>query len=210
MAGKLLVARHHQSEWNKLGKWTGLHDCHLDAYGFEKSFDMGALIADMQVDCAFTSGLMRTIETCSCIMAVCHCTNIPVEHADALNERDYGDYTGKNKWDMEELLGEEEFMRLRRSWNYPVPNGESLVQVYERVVPFFLDTILPKVAEGKCVLTVAHGNSLRTLVKYIEDISDEGIIDIEIGFGEIRIYELDATGKMLRKEIRQTESSVPA
>lgn len=210
MAGKLIVARHHESEWNKLGKWTGLHDCHLDEYGFEKSEDMGRLLTDFEIHCAFTSGLVRTIETCSCIMAVCRCTSIPIEHADALNERDYGDYTGKNKWDMEALLGDEEFTRLRRSWDYPIPNGESLAEVYARVVPFFLEHILPKVHEGKNVLTVAHGNSLRTLIKYIEEISDEGIADIEIAFGQILIYELDENGRMVGKEVRHTESNVPA
>jgi 2,3-bisphosphoglycerate-dependent phosphoglycerate mutase len=210
MAGKLIVARHHESEWNKLGKWTGVHDSHLDDYGFEKSIDMGYLIKDMEIDHVFTSALIRTIETCSCILNVCRCTEVPTERAEALNERDYGDYTGKNKWDMEALLGEEEFTKLRRSWDYPLPNGESLAEVYNRVVPYFLDTVLPKINEEKTILIVAHGNSLRTLIKYIEDISDDGIAEIEISFGQILIYQLDSEGHMVKKEVRETESSVPA
>jgi 2,3-bisphosphoglycerate-dependent phosphoglycerate mutase len=210
MAGKLIVARHHESEWNRLGRWTGQYDCHLDGYGFEKSLDMGRLLGDVRIDCAFTSALVRTIETCSCIINVCKCAEVPVEHAEALNERDYGDYTGKNKWDMEAELGEEEFQRMHRGWDYPIPNGESLARVYERVIPYFLENVLPKVNEEKTVLVVAHGNSLRTLVKYIEGISDDGIAEIEISFGQILIYELDGEGRMVRKEVRQTESSVPA
>lgn len=210
MPGKLVVVRHHESEWNKLGKWTGLHDCHLDEYGFKKSLDMGRLITDISIDAAFTSILVRTIETCSCIVNVCKCAEIPVVHAEALNERNYGVYTGQNKWEMEALLGVEEFTKLRRSWNYPLPDGESLAEVYSRVVPYFLNSILPKVNEGENILVVAHGNSLRTLLKYIERISDEDIEHLEIPFGQVLIYNLDREGHMLNKEIRQTESEVHA
>ncbi len=210
MSGKLILARHHESEWNKLGKWTGLRDRHLDDYGFEKSEDMGLLIQDIQVDRAFASMLVRSIETLSCMLNVCKRYEVPTEHSAALNERDYGDYTGKNKWEMEQLLGEEEFKKVRRAWDHPVPKGESLKMVYERAVPYFKEKILPLVNEGKNVLVVAHGNSLRTLIKYIENVSDEGIADIEMPFGAIVIYDLDADGHMLHKEVRQTESQVPA
>ncbi|MES2215753.1 MAG: 2,3-bisphosphoglycerate-dependent phosphoglycerate mutase [Patescibacteria group bacterium] len=208
--GKLIIARHHESEWNKLGKWTGLRDRHLDEYGFKKSEDMGFLIQDIPIDYAFASMLVRSIETLSCMLNVCKRYEVPTEHSAALNERDYGDYTGNNKWDMEKMLGEEEFQKLRRGWDYPIPRGESLKMVYERVVPYFIEKILPRVKEGKNILVVAHGNSLRTLVKYIENISDEGIADVVVPFGAITIYELDESGHMVHKEIRQTESNVPA
>lgn len=210
MMGKLILARHHESEWNKLGKWTGLRDRHLDQYGFDKSGDMGLLIQDIQIDYAFASMLVRSIETLSCMLTICKQYEVPTEHSTALNERDYGDYTGKNKWEMEKFLGEEEFKKLRRGWNYPLPNGESLKMVYERVIPYFLEKILPRVNENKNILVVAHGNSLRTLIKYIEKISDEGIADVEVPFGVIIIYDLDADGRMVHKEIRKTKSQVPA
>jgi 2,3-bisphosphoglycerate-dependent phosphoglycerate mutase len=210
MPGKLLLARHHESEWNKLGKWTGLRDRHLDQYGFKKSEDMGYLIKDFKVDYAFASMLVRTIETLSCMLNVCEYYEVPVEHAAALNERDYGDYTGKNKWEMQDLIGTEEWNKLRRNWDYPVPNGESLKMVSERVVPYFLEKILPRVNEDKTVLVVAHGNSLRAMVKYIENISDEGIASIEVPFGSVIVYTLDDAGHMISKEVRQTESHVPA
>lgn len=210
MAGKLILARHHESEWNKLGKWTGLRDRHLDQYGFDKSEDMGLLIKDIRIDYAFASMLVRSIETLSCMLNVCKRYEVPTEHSAALNERDYGDYTGKNKWEMEKILGEEESKKLRRGWNYPIPHGESLKMVYDRVLPYFLEKILPRVKEDKNILVVAHGNSLRALIKYIENISDEGIADVEMPFGAIVIYDLDQDGRMIRKEIRQTESSVPS
>jgi 2,3-bisphosphoglycerate-dependent phosphoglycerate mutase len=210
MNGKLIIARHHESEWNKLGKWTGSYDAHLTDYGFEKSNDMGLLIKDIKVDCAFASMEVRTIETLSCMLNVCEIQELPTEHCKELNERDYGDYTGKNKWEMEKLLGEEEFLKLRRSWEYQVPGGESLKMVYDRAVPFFLKKVFPIIQEGKNVLIVAHGNSLRTIVKYIENISDEGIADVEVPFGSITIYDLDAEGHIVHKEIRATESNVHA
>lgn len=208
--GKLLLARHHQSEWNKLGKWTGLHDCHLDPYGIEKAGDMGILIQDLPIDEALTSSLTRTKETLACMLTACNKTDIPTEHAAALNERDYGEYTGKNKFEMQEILGDEEYKKLRRGWEYPIPGGETLKAVYERVVPYYKESILPRLAAGKNVLAVAHGNSLRALIKYIENISDEGIADVEMPFGAILIYDVDAEGHMLHKEIRQTESHVHA
>lgn len=210
MEGKLILARHHESEWNKLGKWTGLRDRHLDQYGFDKSEDMGLLIKDIEIDYAFASMLVRSIETLSCMLNICKRYNVPTEHSAALNERDYGDYTGKNKWEMEKLLGKEKFNHLRRGWDYPTPNGESLKMVYHRTVPYFLEKILPRVREGKNILVVAHGNSLRTIIKYIENISDDAIADVEVPFGVITIYDLDSNGHMINKEVRKTESQVPA
>ena len=111
---------------------------------------------------------------------------------------------------MEKLLGEKEFDKVRRGWDTVPPHGESLKMVYDRAVPYFLEKILPAVTDGKNVLVVAHGNSLRALVKYIEKISDEEIAEVEIPFGAITIYNLDEEGWMIKKEIRQTESHVPA
>jgi len=207
---RLMLARHHESEWNKLGKWTGRRDQHLTSYGFQKADDMGLLIKDLPVDEAFASMQVRTIETLSCMLNVCERYEVPTEHAKELNERDYGEYTGKNKWEMKEILGEEEFNKLRRSWDHPIPGGESLKMVYDRAVPYFKNTIMPRLNDGKNVLIVAHGNSLRAITKYIENISDDKIATVEIPFGAIIIYELDKEGHMQSKEVRQTESKVGA
>ena len=120
--------------------------------------------------------------------------DVDIETNGALNERDYGDYTGKNKWQMKELLGEEKFNALRRGWNEPVPGGETLKMVYERVVPFYNDQILPLINEGQNVLIVAHGNSIRALMKHIDKMSDEEVGNLEMIFGQINIYELEEDG----------------
>ncbi len=206
--GKLIIARHQESEWNKLGKWTGTQDKHLTDVGFEKSEDMGLLIKDIKIDYAFASMQVRSIETLSCMLNVCSTQSIPTEHSAFLNERDYGDYTGRDKEEMEKILGEDDFKKLRRGWDYPVPNGESLKTVYERVVPFYIEKILPKIKEGKNVLVVGHGNSMRTLVKYIESISDTDIENLEFPFGTISIYDLDDEGKMVSKEVKGMETNI--
>jgi len=206
----LIIARHHESEWNKLGQWTGIRDRHLTPYGFEKSTEMGLLIKDMHIDAAFASMQVRSIETLSCMLEALDLVHVPTIHASALNERDYGDYTGKNKWDMQELIGKEAWDHIRRDWDAPVPNGETLKMVYARVVPFFLENILPLLKEGKNVLMVSHGNAIRALMKYIEDIPDEKVSELEMLFGGILLYELDEQGKVLTKQVRQVPSSVHA
>ncbi len=207
--GKLVIVRHHETEWNKLGIWTGSRDIHLTPYGFEKSKEMGELVKDICFDCAFASMEVRSIETLSSMLSVCIADGkLPTEHVVELNERDYGDYTGKNKWDMEKLLGMEEFDKLRRGWDYPVPNGETLKMVYQRAVPFFLERVLPLLRQGKVVLIVSHGNTIRSLIKYIENIPDEDMVKVEEPMGTILIYDLDNEGHMINKEIRKVESEV--
>ena len=95
------------------------------------------------------------------------------------------------------------FKKIRRSWDYVLPNGESLKMVYERTVPFFLGKILPLLRKDKNVLIVAHGNSIRSIIKYIEKISDEKISDLEIPFCGATIYDVDEKGHFLNKEIRE-------
>ena len=112
--GKLILARHHESEWNKKGLWTGTRNIHLTPYGFQKSEEMGHVIKDIPIHYAFASMQVRSIETLSCILNAKEEYNVPTEHASAINERDYGDYTGKSKWDMEKLVGPEEFKKIRR------------------------------------------------------------------------------------------------
>ncbi len=206
MTGKLIIVRHQESEWNKLGLWTGTRDRHLTDLGFKESEDLGLLLKDIKVDCAFASMQVRSIETLSCMLNVCERYDVPTEHSAALNERDYGDYTGKNKWEMEEKLGVEEFEKIRRGWDYPVPNGETLKMVYDRAVQFYKDKILPKVSEGNNVLVVSHGNTLRALMKYIENIPDDKIADVEMPFGAIYIYDIDTEGHKVKREDRLINS----
>jgi len=210
MAGKLIIVRHHESDWNKQGLWTGMRDRHLTEYGFAKSKEMGLLIRGTRIDRAFASMQVRSIETLSSMLEAMEQYHVKAEHSDTLNERDYGDYTGMNKWDVEKLIGEEEWEKVRREWDYPVPNGETLKMVYARVVPFFLEKIVPPVLNGEIVLVAAHGNSIRALMKYIEEIPDENVKNLEMLFGAVVIYEIDKNGRKVSKEVRQVNSSVNA
>ncbi len=207
--GKLIIARHCESEWNKAGRWTGTRDRHLTEYGFKKSEEMAQLLKDTHIDYAFASMQVRSIETLASMLNVCEQYNVPTEHARELNERDYGDYTGKNKWEMEDSIGEEEFKQLRRGWDHPIPNGESLKMVYDRVVPYYLSHVVPKVQEGN-VLVVAHGNSLRALIKYIERVSDEGVAELGMPFGTLIFYDIDSEGRMITKETKAIDMQVNA
>ncbi len=123
------------------------------------------------------------------------------EH-EALNEKSYGIYTGKNKWQVKEEVGEEEFQNIRRGWNHPVPEGETLKEVYERAVPYFQEQILPQLKAGKNVLVAAHGNSLRALTKYLCKLSDEDVCNLEIGIGEVHIYDFNSEGEIVNYEIK--------
>jgi 2,3-bisphosphoglycerate-dependent phosphoglycerate mutase len=210
LPGTLIIARHHESEWNKLGLWTGLTDVHLTEYGFEKSKEMGALLKGTHIDCAYTSTLVRAEETLETMLKTAGDTRVPIEHTAALDERDYGDYTGKDKWEMKEKIGEEAFDNIRRNWDCPVPNGETLKMVYERVIPFYKSHILPLLKEGHNVLVVSHGNALRALTIYMESIPHEQAANVEMLFGAVVLYQVDKEGKMLKKEVRQVKSDVNA
>ncbi len=210
-AGKLLLTRHAESEWNATGKWTGLTDVHLSEKGFHEASLLGLSIKDLgiTIDEAYCSEQVRTLETLEGILNTAQQFDVPVLRHGEINERDYGEYTGKNKWDMKELVGEKEFNGIRRGWNHPVPGGETLKMVYERVVPFYKDVIVPHLNAGKNVLIVAHGNSLRALIKYIEKVSDEGVESLEMPFGETIIYDVDDKGYMQSKQDVKIDTQPP-
>jgi D-lactate dehydrogenase len=199
--GKLLVARHTESEWNALGQWTGTRDIHLSENGFKLSGQLGISLRSMNIniDVAYCSEQIRTRETLQGILDGSQQFDVEVHRDKAINERDYGDYTGKNKWEMRDLVGEGMWNDIRRGWDIEIPNGETLKTVYERVVPFYESTILPLLKDGKNVLMVAHGNSIRALMKYLESIPDENVGELEMLFGQILVYEIEDDGKMKSK-----------
>ncbi|MCB9819829.1 2,3-bisphosphoglycerate-dependent phosphoglycerate mutase [Candidatus Nomurabacteria bacterium] len=206
-SGQLVVIRHGESEWNALGKWTGVTDVHLTKKGFDHSAELGRALADIDFNYAYSSQQMRARETLELIMNGSGQIGLAHESARALNERDYGVYTGMNKDQIKEMIGDEKFDELRRSWDSPVEGGESLEQVYQRVVPFYLRVILPRLRHGQNVLVVAHGNSIRSLVKYIENISNDAIGDMNMIQDEALIYEVDSEGRSKEKSILSTEST---
>lgn len=207
--GKLIIVRHGESEWNATGQWTGLTDVHLTAKGRHEAHLMGAKLHDVHIDHAFTSEQIRTVETLQELLKAQGQTNTPYDRRWGINERDYGEYTGLNKWEVKEQVGEDAFNAIRRNWDYPVPGGETLKNVYRRTVPFFQKEVLPYLAAGKNVLLVAHGNSIRSLIKYIEKISDTDIAKVDFIFGTILLYDLDKDGHMIHKEIRKIDTVLP-
>lgn len=202
----LVLVRHTESEWNAKGVWTGLTDISLSQDGKEKARMLADEIKNIQFDYAFVSKLKRAKETLFEIQQTLQ-ISIPITESEALNERDYGEFTGKNKWQIKEQVGEEEFLKIRRGWDQPIPKGETLKDVYNRVVPYYQTQILPYLKNGKNVLIVAHGNSLRALVKYLENISDEQISNLEIATGEILTYEIAQNGEIISKNIKGGEDN---
>lgn len=198
----LVLVRHGQSEWNEKGLWTGKTDISLTNLGKKQARDAGKAIKNIHFDICFTSQLKRAKETLSEIVTVLNIFSLPIHESASLAEKDYGDFTGKNKWDVKKELGEEAFIKIRRSWDYKIPNGESLQDVYNRVVAYYKKAILPELLEGKNVIIVAHGNSIRALAKYLERITDEDIPSYEIKVGEVLVYEIDPYGDVAHKEKR--------
>lgn len=211
MSGKLVLIRHGESEWNLQGRWTGWTDVGITPKGAADARKMGELLRDIHFDEAYTSRLKRTVETFQNVVATQGQSELPYKQVEALNERDYGDYTGLNKWEVKAKVGDDKFNAIRRNYDEPIHGGETLHMVYDRVLPWYRAELLPKLLRGENVMLVAHGNSIRALVKYIENISDTDIAKFEMVFGTILVYTVDEAGRMvdrqtLKAEITQTKA----
>ncbi len=199
-SGKLVIVRHAASTWNEEGRWTGSRDVHLTDHGRLQAEGVGELLKDTQFDYAYTSQQIRSQETLAAIMRTSDQGQLAHEASQALNERDYGVYTGMKKHAVEEAIGKEAYDELRRDWSTPVEGGESLKDVYQRTIPFYLRIILPRLRHGQNILIVAHGNSIRSLVKYIENVSDDEIGTLEMLQDAALIYEVDTEGRAKSRE----------
>lgn len=189
------MVRHAESVYNEQGLWAGITDVPLSIRGELEAKDLGRELKNIDPDAhweLFVSPLSRAKKTAAIAVESAGLHIHSMKIADALTERDYGVFTGLNKWEMKEKLGEEEFLKLRRSFDYPIENGESLKQVYERTIPWFESAVISLLESGKDVLLVAHGNSLRSVIKYIEHVSDEGIASVELETGKPRSYKYKA------------------
>ena len=210
-SGKLVLVRHGESEWNLAGKWTGWTNVSITEKGAADAQKMGELLKNIKFDEVFISELKRTKETAENLLSTQGQIDLKLNPESALNERDYGDYTGMNKWEIKEKLGEEKFNAIRRKYDEPIPNGETLHDVFNRTVPWYREKIVPKLLAGENILFVAHGNSLRALIKYLDDISDADIANTEMIFGTILIYTISENGRAeireeLHAEIEQTHA----
>jgi 2,3-bisphosphoglycerate-dependent phosphoglycerate mutase len=198
----LVLVRHGQSEWNALGVWTGQEDVGLTEEGRQQARKAASHLKDISLHKAHTSSLSRAKQTLEEIKIALQHTELETVESKALDERHYGDYQKKQKWEIKEQIGEENFMNLRRAWDHPVPNGETLKDVHARVLPYFEEHIIDDLKAGKNIIVAAHGNSLRALMKHLEDIDEANIHEHEIGIGEVHIYEISEDGKVISKEIR--------
>jgi 2,3-bisphosphoglycerate-dependent phosphoglycerate mutase len=205
----LVLVRHGESEWNAKSLWTGWTDVSLSDKGREQAQNAGKIISDLHFDLCYTSALKRAKETWDEIRKENHWENVPTTEDKALNERDYGDLTGKNKWKIKEEYGEEQFQKWRRGWDTPPPKGESLKDVYDRVIPYYEKNILPNLEAGKNVIIAAHGNSLRALVKYLDKVPDDKIAEVELGLSEPYVYKIDENGNVVSKEVRSIGTKAP-
>ena len=215
MTYKLILLRHGQSEWNALNLFTGWVDVPLSDQGREEAVAGGKLLKEQGIlpDLLFTSMLRRAIMTANLALDACDRHWIPVERNWRLNERHYGALQGKNKKEIRDEFGEDQFMLWRRSYDVPppeieagsefsqdgelryagepIPMSECLKDVLERALPYWNETIVPAIKTGKTVMIAAHGNSLRAIVKHLDEISDEDIAGLNIPTGVPLLYELD-------------------
>ena len=197
----LILIRHGQSEWNALNQFTGWKDPDLTAKGIEEAHNAGRIINNLKInfDLVFTSALIRAQNTAEIILKEINQPLSTIKNQ-ALNERNYGDLAGLNKDDARKRWGNEQVHIWRRSYDIPPPGGESLKDTGERVLPFFMKEILPHVCEGKNVLVAAHGNSLRSLIKFLDNISDEDIVKLEIPTGAPIHYVINGDGSVKSKK----------
>jgi 2,3-bisphosphoglycerate-dependent phosphoglycerate mutase len=144
--------------------WTGWNDVELHEDGKLDAKKMAEHLLNHDIHHVHTSKLKRAKNTAEIILESLNLKDIPIHEHEALNERHYGVFAGKNKWQVKEEVGEEEFQNIRRGWDHPVSGGETLKEVHDRAVPYFEEQILPQLKAGKNVLVAAHGNSLRALL----------------------------------------------
>lgn len=185
----LVLIRHGQSIWNAENKFTGWTDIGLSEKGIKEAQDAGKKLEDVAFDVVHTSALIRAQKTAEIIIENNKKSkDIPVYKDKRLNERHYGSLQGLNKKETAEKYGAEQVHIWRRSFDIPPPDGESLKMNAERTIPYFKENVVEDLKNGKNVLVSAHGNSLRSIVMYIENISKEDVVKLEIQTGVPRTY----------------------
>lgn len=201
MTGTLILVRHGQSDWNLKNLFTGWRNPDLTEQGIGEARNTGKKLkaAGYTPDVYFTSALRRAQHTLDLILEELGITEVTITRSKLLNERDYGDLSGLNKDDARAKWGEEQVLIWRRSFDVPPPGGESLKDTAARTLPYYDAEIVPLLKAGKTVLVAAHGNSLRSIVMAIENLTPEQILKRELGTGEPVIYKIGTDGKLAEK-----------
>ena len=203
----LVLVRHGQSEWNLKNLFTGWRDPELTELGVAEARNRRALAegAGLRLRRRLHLGPRRAQHTCALMLEEMGLPDIETSRDEALNERDYGDLSGLNKDDARERWGEEQVHLWRRSYDVPPPGGESLKDTAARVLPYYIETILPRVMAGERVLVAAHGNSLRALVMVLDGLTHETIAGLEIATGVPLVYRLKADTTVASKTVLERD-----
>lgn len=190
----LVLVRHGESEWNLKNLFTGWRDVDLTEKGVTEARAAGRKLKaqGLTFDLAFTSALKRAQRTLDLMLEELGQQDLPIIRDQALNERDYGDLVGLNKDDARKKWGDDQVLKWRRSYDIAPPGGESLKDTAARVLPYYIQEILPRVLRGERVLVSAHGNSLRALVMVLDRHTTDSIVKLNLGTGVPLIYRLKA------------------
>jgi 2,3-bisphosphoglycerate-dependent phosphoglycerate mutase len=232
---KLVLLRHGESVWNQENRFTGWTDVGLTDKGLAEARTAGQLMKDagFAFDVAYTSVLKRAIKTLWTALEVMDRMWIPIHHSWRLNERHYGALQGLNKAETAAQFGEDQVKVWRRSYDTPppaladgdprieaadpryaslpagqFPRTECLKDTVARFLPYWHETIAPAVKSGKSVIVAAHGNSLRALIKYLDNISDQDIVGLNVPTGQPLVYELDADLKPIKSYYLGDEAAI--
>lgn len=193
---KLVLVRHGQSQWNLENKFTGWVDVDLTPQGEEEAKKAGIKLKGIQFDKAYTSDLKRAQKTLAIILKEINQSNLPTEKDKALNERHYGDLQGLDKAETAKKYGDAQVKIWRRSYDIAPPNGESLKDTAARTLPYFRSKIVTDLKSGKNIIIAAHGNSLRSIVMELDNLTKEQVLELNIGTGEPIVYECDKAGQI--------------
>jgi len=234
---QIVFIRHGESEWNKENRFTGWTDVPLSDKGTSEALEAGRLLKKegFVFDVAFTSVLKRAVKTLWLVLEEMDLMWIPVSHSWRLNERHYGALQGLNKTETAAKYGDDQVKIWRRSYDVPpplleksderrpgkdprytsltlseLPDGECLADTVARAVPYWEKMIVPEIKAGKKIVVAAHGNSLRALVKYLDNLSEKDILDLNIPTGVPLLYELDADVKPLAHRYLGDEDAIAA
>ena len=191
----LVLLRHGESQWNLENRFTGWIDVPLSEKGVEEAKSAGEKLKGYAFDHAFTSVLKRAKDTLDIVLEITGQKNIPIDYNQALNERHYGDLQGLNKAETAKKYGDAQVKLWRRSFDVQPPNGESLKNTLERVLPYWESKILPCVKNGERLIISAHGNSLRSLVMHLDNLSKEAVLELNIPTGVPLVYEFDGDAR---------------
>ncbi len=209
--GTLVLVRHGQSQWNLENRFTGWVDVPLSEQGRVEAGRAGQALKQtgLRFDRAFSSELIRACDTLDIMLSVLGQEDLAITRNTALNERHYGDLQGLYKGETIEKYGAEQVHIWRRSYDVPPPGdeGESLKDTAERTLPWFTANIIPPVKAGERVLVAAHGNSLRSVVMQLDDLSREQVLDLNIATGAPLVYEIDPDGKVISSRILSLDLS---